>query len=78
MVLSVTSTYTVPAFFQCPYVYNVNSNDFYLFIYLFIYLFRTQSTIVVYVCMYVLLREDINPPRFLLNRVPEQITETNV
>ncbi len=24
------------------------------------------------------LREDINPPRFLLNRVPEQITETNV
>ncbi len=25
-----------------------------------------------------LLREDINPPRFLLNRVPEQITETNV
>ncbi len=25
-----------------------------------------------------LLREDKNPPRFLLNRVPEQITETNV
>ncbi len=25
-----------------------------------------------------LLREDINPPRFLLNRVPEQITDTNV
>ncbi len=25
-----------------------------------------------------MLREDINPPRFLLNRVPEQITETNV
>ncbi len=26
----------------------------------------------------ILLREDINPPRFLLNRVPEQITETDV
>ncbi len=28
--------------------------------------------------LYKLLREDKNPPRFLLNRVPEQITETNV
>ncbi len=27
---------------------------------------------------FTVLREDINPPRFLLNRVPEQITETNV
>ncbi len=28
--------------------------------------------------LWALLREDKNPPRFLLNRVPEQITETNV
>ncbi len=27
---------------------------------------------------FALLREDKNPPRFLLNRVPEQITESNV
>ncbi len=33
--------------------------------------------IIVFALM-IMLREDINPPRFLLNRVPEQITETNV
>ncbi len=29
-------------------------------------------------CLWCLLRGDIKSPRFLLNRVPEQITETNV